>query len=245
MKKITLLLLLCFPLLSDAQLLGLGGNTVKMNLSSLALKNYSFSYERKITKRISLSLGYRTAPKGTPPFQSEFEKLINSSDVNFSRFQIGNTAWTPELRFYVGKGNLKGFYLAPYMRFASFDITAPVKYTTTVSGTTYTKDADFAGKITSTSGGLMIGTQHRLFKVLVIDIWIIGGHYGSSKGDLNFTTTTPLTPQEQTSLKQNLDKIDPKPFKFTNTVNTNGAQIQSDGPWAGIRGAGINIGFHF
>jgi hypothetical protein len=238
-------LLLCLPIFADAQLLELGGNIVKVNLSSLALKNYSFSYERKISKRISVALGYRTEPKGSPPFQSQLENLINSSNINFSRFEMGNTAWTPEVRFYLGKGNMRGFYIAPYMRFSSFDITSPVKYTTVVAGTNYTKEADFSGKITSTNGGLMIGTQHRLFKVLVIDIWIIGGHYGSSKGDLNFAATTPLSPQEQTSLKQNLDNIDPKPFKFTNTVNANGAKISSDGPWAGIRGAGINIGFHF
>jgi hypothetical protein len=246
MKQL-LFLLLCFPLFANAQLLGLGSNIVKVNLSSLALKNYSFSFERKISKRVSLVLGYRTEPKGSPPFQSQLENIINSSDINFSRFEIGNTAWTPEVRFYLGKGNMRGFYLAPYMRFSSFDVTSPVRYTTTVNGSPYTKDADFSGKITSTNGGLMIGTQHRLFKVLVIDIWIIGGHYGSSKGDLNFVATTPLNQQEQSVLKQNLDNINAKPFKFTNTVyaDGSGAKITSDGPWAGIRGAGINIGFHF
>ena len=244
MKKIALLLL-CLPLFTDAQVLGLGKNAVKVNLSSLVLKNYSFSYERSITKRISLGLGFRTQPKGSAPFQNTLENIINSSDVNISRFQMGNTAWTPEVRFYLGKGNMRGFYIAPYARFATFDLTAPVKYTASPGGgaPAVTKEADFAGKIKSTSGGIMIGTQHRLFKVLVLDIWIIGGHYGTSKGDLNFSA--PLNNDEQTALRQNLNKIDPSPFKFTYNVNGSGAQIASDGPWAGIRGAGINIGFHF
>lgn len=244
--KHLLCLLCCIPFFAEAQVPVLKGkNTLKINASSLVARNYHFTYERKITRRVSLSVAYRTMPKGNLPFQSTFEDLIQSEDINFGRFQIGNTAITPELRLYVGKGNLKGFYIAPYMRFANFDLTAPVSYSTTSGTSTFTKEADFTGKIKSTSGGLMFGTQHRIFKILVIDIWIIGGHYGTSKGDLNFVATTPLTAQEQQSLKQNLDEIDPSPFKFTNTVNANGAQIKSDGPWAGIRGLGINLGFRF
>jgi hypothetical protein len=101
------------------------------------------------------------------------------------------------------------------------------------------------GKITSTSGGIMFGTQHRIFKVLTLDIWIIGGHYGSSKGTLAITRNFS-TQQERDALKQELDDIDAPPFKFKNaTVTATGASIQSDGPWAGIRGLGINLGFRF
>ena len=240
MKKI-IILLLCLPMFAGAQSLIGGKNIFRWNLSSLALKNYHFTYERSLTKHISLSASYRTMTKGSVPFQSQLEKAINSNDINFSNFQMGNTAWTIEGRLYLGLGAMKGFYLAPYLRFANFDLSAPVKYT---SGTV-TKEANFVGNVKSTSPGVMIGWQFQLATKLVMDIQLIGGHYGHSNGDLNFIATAPLNAQEQSALKQSLDNIKTDPFKFTNTVNANGAQIKTDGPWAGIRGANIGIGLRF
>lgn len=245
MKK-WLILLICIPFISEAQVPVLSGkNIVKLNLSSLVAKNFHVTYERKLTGRISASLGFRTMAKGTLPFKSTFENLVDGTDFNFNNFKMGNTAFTPEIRFYLGKGNLRGFYVAPYMRFASFDITAPIKYTYNNGSGNVTDEAPVSGKIKSTSGGLMFGTQHRIFKVLTLDIWIIGGHYGSSKGDLSVAKAFN-TQQERDAVKAELDGIDAKPFKFKNAVVTStGASIQADGPWAGIRGAGINIGFRF
>ncbi len=243
MKKI-IVLFLCLPFCAGAQSLIGGKNIIRWNLSSLALRNYHFTFEHSITKRLSLSLSYRTMPKGSVPFQSMLENAIKSTQINFSKFEMGNTAITPELRLYLGLGRMKGFYLAPYLRFASFDISAPVKYTiTTGPATGQSKEALFSGKITSTSPGLMIGWQFQLATKIVMDIQLIGGHYGTSKGDLNFAAS--LNSDEQDALRKSLADIKPDPFKFTSTVNANGAQIKTDGPWAGIRGANIGIGFRF
>jgi hypothetical protein len=220
-------------------------NIVKWNLSSLVFKNYHFTYERGLTKHISASISYRYMPKGTVPFESQLTNVINSNDINFSRFQMGNTAITPQLNFYLGKGNLKGFYLAPFGRFANFDISAPINYTTVVAGQNVTTTADFAGSIKSTSGGLMMGIQANLSKSIVLDFWLVGAHYGKSKGDLVFVAPAPLSAQEQAALQQSLNEISADPFTFTSTVNANGATIKTDGPWAGVRGLGIGIGFRF
>jgi hypothetical protein len=243
MKKIVFVLLF-LPMFAGAQSLIGGSNILRWNVGSLVLRNYHFTYERALTKRLSVSLSYRTMSKGSVPFQSQLEKAIKSSDINFGKFEMGNTAWTVEGRFYLGLGKMKGFYLAPYLRFANFDISAPVKYTVTsgpASG--QSKEANFVGNIKSTSPGLMLGWQFQLATKLVLDLQLIGGHYGHSKGDLNFAAT--LSTQEQDALKQSLANIKPDPFKFTYTVNGNGAQIQTDGPWAGIRGANIGIGLRF
>lgn len=243
MKKI-IVVLLCLPMFAGAQSLIGGKNIVRWNLGSLAFRNYHFTYERSLTKRLSLSLSYRTMSKGSVPFQSELEKAIESDDINFGKFQMGNTAWTVEGRFYLGLGRMKGFYLAPYLRFANFDISAPVKYTVTSGpGAGASKEANFVGNIKSTSPGLMLGWQFQLATKIVMDIQLIGGHYGSSNGDLNFAAA--LTTQEQDALRQSLSEIQPDPFKITYNVNANGAQIKTDGPWAGIRGANIGIGFRF
>ncbi len=239
MKKI-IVLLLCLPMFAGAQSLIGGKNIFRWNVGSLALKNYHFTYERSLTKRLSVSVSYRTMAKGAVPFQSQLEKAINSSDINFSNFQMGNTAWTLEGRFYLGLGRMKGFYLAPYLRFANFDLSAPVRYTN--SGVT--KEANFIGNVKSTSPGLLIGWQFQLATKIVLDLQIIGGHYGTSKGDLNFTPTAALSTQEQDALRQSLNNIKPDPFKFTSTVSASGAKIITDGPWAGIR-SNIGIGIRF
>ena len=187
-------------------------------------------------------------PKGAIPFKSELEKAVKSSAINFDKAEMGNTAWTLAGRLYLGLGKMKGFYLEPYLRFANFDVTAPITYTYTstsgpTSGQSFTKDALFSGKITSTSPGLMIGWQFQLATKLVMDIQLIGGHYGHSSGDLNFAAT--LSNDEVSALQKEIDKIDAKPFTFKGTVNNSGARISSDGPWAGIRGANIGIGLRF
>jgi len=242
MKKL-LVLAMFLPLLkADAQKLIGGKNIIKWNVGSMAARNLHFTYERSLTKNISFSLSYRTMSKGALPFKDQFKEAINSNDINLDNFQIGNTAITPELRFYLSMGRMKGFYLAPYVRFATFDLGAPIKYTASTTPLVE-KEALFSGKIKSTSAGLMIGYQFQIATKIVLDFQIIGGHYGTSKGDLNFAST--LNSFEQAELKKNLDEIDAKPFKFTNTVNSNGAKIMSDGPWAGIRAVNIGLGIRF
>ena len=242
MKKL-LFTLLAFPFFANAQSLIGGSNIIKWNLSSLALNNYHFTYERHIYKSLSISVSYRTMPFGNVPYQKQFQDLINSNEINFSRFQMGNTAITIEPRIYLSLKKMKGFYIAPYLRFATFDVGAPVKYSSNATVPPTSKDADFTGKIKSTSGGLLIGYQFQLLKKLVLDFQIIGGHYGKSSGDLNFVA--PLGPFEQQSLRDNLKNININPFTFTSTVTANGAQITTDGPWAGIRGLNLGLGFRF
>jgi len=243
MKKLLGLLLLA-PFITQAQL---GGKTiVKANLSSLALKNYHATIERSLTKKISLSVSYRFQPKGATPLQSQLENLVDDPDFNIGRFQMGNNAITPELRIYFGKGRMKGFYIAPYARFATFDLTAPVKYnSSSVPGAK--KDADFSGKIKSTSGGIMFGVQHQLAKKLVLDFWILGAHYGSSTGQMDAIITPAMTTLEQQSLQQSIDDFkEAGPFQFEGKVTSaSNAYIKSTGPWAGLRGAMISFGFRF
>lgn len=244
MKKIILILLVSLPMLAGAQSIVGGSNIVRWNLGSLALRNYHFTYERALTKRISLSLSYRTMPKGSVPFQKELEKAIESSEINFGKMEMGNTAWTVAGRFYLGMGKLKGFYLEPYLRFANFDLSAPVKYIiTTGPAAGQSKEALFTGKVKSTSPGLLIGWQFQLATKLVLDLQIVGGHYGHSNGDLNFAAA--LTNDERDALQKSINDIKTDPFKIKGTATNSGAVITTDGPWAGIRGANIGIGFRF
>jgi hypothetical protein len=244
MKKIILGIFL-IPFLSNAQLLG-GNNVIKANLSSLAFGNYHLTYERALLKKLSISVSYRFMPKKTVPLSNLLEKYIDNNDVNFGNFQMGNNAITPELRLYPSK-KLKGFYLAAYGRFAEFDLSVPVKYVASSLPGSPTEYATFDGKIKSSSIGFMIGTQFRLAKKIVLDWWILGGHYGSSKGDLNALINRHLSPIEQQSLQATLDDLkELGPFKFEGKVtSSNTANVKSTGPWAGVRGMGLSLGIRF
>lgn len=252
MKKIVTLLLLS-PLITNAQLGILGGkNIIKTNLTGDAIGNYNITYERSILKKMSFSLGVRYMPKGAVPFKDELAKLINDPNVKVNDFQLGNFAITPELRLYLSAGKMKGFYIAPYGRYASFDMTVPIAYSYTETGTGLKKTAEvlFDGKITSMSGGVLLGTQFQIAKKLVLDIWIIGGHYGTSSGTVNATNFTPaITTQQQADALQtqlnDLKEVGPFKFEGKLAADWKTATITSTGPWAGVRGLGLSLGFRF
>jgi hypothetical protein len=248
MKKL-MLLLFFVPMLAGAQSLVGGKNIFRWNIGSVALRNYHFTYERSLSKHFSASLSYRTMAKGSLPFQDRLASIIDSKSVNFGNFQIGGTAWTLEGRFYLGLGRMKGFYIAPYLRWASFDISAPVKYTYTsttppTAGQSFSKEANFSGKMKSTSPGLLLGWQFQLATKVVLDLQIIGGHYGKGTGDLGFAT--PLNNDEVNALNSSINDIikNSGPYKLTGSANNSGAQIKADGPWFGVR-SNIGIGIRF
>jgi hypothetical protein len=251
MKKIFFALFL-LPIITNAQLGLLGGkNIIKTNLTSYALNNYNITYERSILKKMSISVGFRYMPKTTVPLKSTLEKYIDNPDVKINDFQMGNFAITPELRLYLGLGKMKGFYIAPYARYASFDLSVPITYDYLAPGETEKPQAVFTGNFKSFSGGLLIGTQFQLAKKLVLDFWIIGAHYGTSSGTINAVTNKSLgsgpSSPAWNALQQQLDEFkEIGPFKFEGKVtSSNTAQITTTGAWAGIRALGLSLGFRF
>ena len=253
MKKVLFILALFVTLEAPAQKLIGGKNIIKGNLTSFALRNYHFSYERSLNHFMSVSASYRYMPKGSLPLQSIAEKYIDNSAINFDLFQMGNNALTFESRFYLGLQKMSGFYIAPYARFANFDLSVPVEYTYTpdkavgalIAPAPITKTAGLNGTIKSNSYGAYIGLQKQLLTKLVLDIWFIGGHFGSSNGALNFVAPEKLPTQAVEALQKTLDDTKVNPFELTSKVTQNGATTDMKGPWAGIRGLGISLGLRF
>jgi Protein of unknown function (DUF3575) len=249
MKKVSLLLLLAMPIIANCQLGILSGkNIIKTNLSSLALQNYNLTYEHSLTKRISISASYRFMPKITVPLKELAKKYINDPSVNVEDFKMGNSAITLELRLYLGMGRMKGFYIAPYVRQATFDLDVPLSYKNP-DYPTLNPSASFSGKFTSLSAGLMIGMQYQIAKKIVLDIWLLGGHYGTSEGKINAAEITPAltSSQAKDALQQKLNDLENiGPFKFKGTVTSSTtAEITTVGPWVGFRGAGLCLGIRF
>jgi hypothetical protein len=253
MKKLLFILALICSLQVHAQKLIGGNNIIKGNLTSFALKNYQLTYERSLNRFMSLSASYRYMPKGGLPLKSTVKKYIDNSDINYDLFQMGNNALTFEGRFYLGLQKMSGFYIAPYARFANFDLSAPVEYTYTpdatvgaiIGNTPITKTANLNGIIKSSSYGAYIGMQKQLLTKLVLDIWFIGGHYGNSNGTLDFVAPEKLPTQAVAALQKTLDDTKVNPFEIKSKVTQNGATADMKGPWAGFRGLGISLGLRF
>ncbi|MFN8251834.1 MAG: hypothetical protein U0V75_08115 [Ferruginibacter sp.] len=221
-------------------------NIVKLNLTGLILKNYGFQYERVLNRKFSVALGFRTMPNGLLPLQSTLTDAIgNNPDAQeqVKNFNLGNTAITPEFRFYLSrKGYGRGFYLAPFYRNVTFKGSG-LKFTYQNSLLT-NNTMSMSGKLTGNTVGLLIGSQFSLGKYIALDLWIIGPHYGSATGDFSGTSAQPLSQTEQDNLRKEIEDFDIPLTNKTITVNSAGANVKLSGPFAGIR-SGITIGVRF
>ena len=216
-------------------------NMIKINLPALVLKNITFQYERAVAKKVTVAGNFRYMPKSSLPLKSTFVNLVD--DAEFERqvdgLKVGNYAFMPEVRFYLSKkGAFRGFYLGLFGNFSKFSADVPIEYDD--AGTT--EIIPMSGNLNGLTGGLMIGTQFKLSKKLNLDWWILGPNYGTSTGKLTGLKTMDAT--EQQALRDELDGLDIPLTKFTYDVNGNGATINFDGPWGGVR-AGICLGIKF
>lgn len=159
-------------------------NIAKLNLSGLAFKNYSVQYERILKRKVSLAVAVRTMPSSTLPFKNTIVKNISDDDPDAKKtletFKLSNFAITPEVRFYLSKkGYGRGFYVAPFYRYASFK-TSTLNFDYEGNGTS--GSINLTGKLTANTVGLMFGSQWFLGEHVTLDWWIFGPHYGSGTG---------------------------------------------------------------
>ncbi|WP_316839743.1 DUF3575 domain-containing protein [Pedobacter gandavensis] len=220
-------------------------NLVKWNVAALALKTYSFQYERAVGKKISVSLGFRMMPKSSVPFSSTFKSLIDDDQTweSIKDFKTGNFAITPEFRYYVGQSVFRGFYVAPFVRYARYTVDVPYNYEATINGTTMKDKIEMDGNISTLTTGLLLGAQWKLSKAIYLDWWILGPNYGTASG--NISGKKNLSNEEQNALRDALTDLEDLPLvKVKSEVDGNGAKIDFSGPWAGMR-SGLSIGYRF
>ncbi|HQS53138.1 MAG: DUF3575 domain-containing protein, partial [Sphingobacteriales bacterium 39-40-5] len=217
-----------------------GNSLLKVNLLSLPLRNFSLAYEYKIGRKVTAGLGVRIMPKGGLPMRNAISNAIDDpeADRQLDNFETGNVAFTPEIRFYMGKQAMRGFYLAPFARISSYTAEMPFEFD--VNGTTQTMP--LSGKLNTFTGGLLLGAQWKLGGKVYLDWWMLGPQYGSSNGLLDGKKT--LNAQEQTELRNELQDLDIPFAETTTTVDANGARLDIKGPWAGLR-AGLCLGIRF
>lgn len=228
-------------------------NIIKTNLSSLALNNYSLTYERLIARKISASFGWRYMPTTnmtktalTKEVMKYFEDGEDGINEQLDQLKMSGNAITAEVRFYTGrKPGAKGFYAGVYGRYASFKYDYPYDFESPVSGTTR---VPFKGKSSGIGAGLILGGQFNVHKRVIIDLYIIGGHYGSLSGKIDgLTDLSDLDEQDRADLKDELESLieigDKK--NITATVSDDGIRANVSMPFVGVRGLGFTVGFAF
>lgn len=219
-------------------------NIIKTNVTAYVFRNLNLSYERVISDKFSLlaSVGY--IPKGPIPF---INVVLDKGD-DLRDLKMAHQSYTLEGRYYFNGGRGEGFYVAPYVRHSileapshQFDFTLE----DAVTGNQVV-EMTFSGKANSINGGLMLGKQWFMGKNdnVIVDFWILGGHFGKGLGDFYARTSRPLTASEQQQAQQELEDLNVVFFKYTVKTHENGADIRLDGPWGGLR-SGLSIGYRF
>lgn len=135
------------------------------------------SPEKNVLKVNTLALIIGT---GSVFYEREFSDLISGQiGVGYLNYKINDAKFsglilTPEMRLYVKKNAIDGFYVAPYLRYQKYSF----------DGT------DSNGSLTSFGGGAAFGMQWIFQKGFVMDLFF-GGHYTSADARLTSGTEAP------------------------------------------------------
>lgn len=217
-----------------------GKNMVKLNALALTTGTISVQYERLVSPKITVGATVNMMPNRGLPFSNTVESFVDdkTTAAQLKAISMSSFSFTPEARMYFGKESFKGFYIAPFVRYGSYSLELPVDYHYEGNDEHIIID----GKITSFSGGLAFGAQWKLSQNIYLDWMIMGPHYGSAKGTLQGQKS--LNQEEQDAINDALRDLDIPVVDYEYEVNSSGAKVKLDGPWAGIR-AVIGVGYRF
>ncbi|MGX5817635.1 hypothetical protein ACWKWU_05535 [Chitinophaga lutea] len=225
---------------------------IKTNLSTIALGNYGLTYERMLTRKISASLGYRFMPKtrlaGTILAGEVMDAIKDDGEASqqLEKLQMSGNAITAEFRIYTGRRpGAKGFYAGIYGRYSGFKYDYPYDFERPDNTKTL---VPIKATTKGFGGGIILGGQFNVAKRVVIDLFIIGGHYGKLTGDgEGLTDLSDFSEQERADLKSDIEGLVSIGNKqnITATVQNDGVRAKLDLPFVGLRGLGLTVGFAF
>lgn len=216
-------------------------NMVKLNVLPLTFGSISADYERVISHKTTIGLNLTLMPQRKPPMLGIFESIIDDEAATnqLKNAKISTFSVSPQVRFYLGKSAYRGFYIAPFLRYASHSLEIPVEYIYNNQEETVVID----GSINAFSGGISFGAQWQLSEKIYLDWTIIGPLYGGHKGTLSGQKS--LTSEEVHEVEKALNDFEGLPYvDYTHEVNNDGVTIKTKGPWAGLRIA-LAIGYRF
>lgn len=215
-------------------------NMVKWNVLGLTSSTISLQYERLIAPKTSIAANINIMPKRSIPFFGAVEDIVKDKgaidilkDVKMNAF-----SFMPEVRFYMGKEGMRGFYIAPFLRYDRFSVDIPVDYI-------YKEQIEYVtinGNVDGFSGGLSFGAQWRLASQWYLDVTFVGLSYGFASGELSGRRA--LDVEEQAEVRKAIDEVELPVVKYTYDVNDEGVDVKIKGPWANAKLA-VAIGYRF
>lgn len=222
----------------------------KLNVPSLAVATFSLQYEFFPMNWLSLNLGYKFTPNRGMVAKDKVIDIIDDSNSGkglsnpfqkfFEDFEFKGNAVTPEIRFYLGEGYGKGFYLGPFARIDHYKFTSAYAFRTLSENYTI----DFEGKHKAFGYGLNIGAQFPIGQHFTIDTFI-GPYLSNVKIDFHSTSNYQLTDQEVELFREELNEFQ-LPNGTTDIVLSNSsaqAKLTAD-QFFNLR-VGLAVGYRF
>jgi len=223
-------------------------NRFKINLYSLLLKNYSFTYERMLSRKISFQASYRYQPYTdiTNNVLGKYLDKRNAIDFKYLNFQTANNALTADLRLYFSKRKPgRGAYVGIYGRYLEMDIDNTEYKFINNAGVVY--DVPLIGNVKGFAGGFAVGWQFLIKRRVIVDYCFLGGHYGRISGTVvSNKDLSALSSDEQARLKSKIEDL----YTLTNSkylsasVTDQGVHGKISGPLYGIR-TSLSVGIAF
>lgn len=231
-------------------------NHLKLNLTNMSIRHFYGAYERVFSRRFSAQIGGGVISKGNIPFIKSFLALPQETDRDYDiilaahNTKLSGKVFNLSARFYAGKGWGRGFYIEPYYRYVSYELSdfdmSIKEYMN--NPTVDDPRINMSGDISANSGGVLFGTQWLLGKQkhFVLDVWWIGLHVGKSSGGIKGKSNETLTDQEVADLQERFDNttIENKYIKFDAVIRNTDAELLLDSVWGGLR-CGVSIGYRF
>lgn len=214
-------------------------NCIKINPTSLLGRTLNVQYERVVHPHMTVALQARyTFPK---TYNGSFFSPENTSYTNL---KFGALTLTPEYRYYV-KEAMRGFYVAPYLRYRqmNLDFDFPILYNGSL------RTGQFDGRFNAFGGGVMIGVHQHLGNSMSLDFFIIGLQYMHNSININGQHNLNLSSADQQDLLNDIngtiDGVQRFVKNLSASVNPNAAKISGSYNGIGFRGLGINFGYRF
>ncbi len=230
---------------SEANVLA-GKNRIKLNVTSLAMKNVSLQYERVIKNNISAALTVRAMPYTAVPFRNFVNNQISDEHSELkngiSALAAGSFSVTPEVRFYLNSfSGSSGWYLAPSYRYTYARMREQsMLFTNNIGGEVTAK---ITGTFSANSGGLVFGKQMAIGRKLSLDLWF-GPVVGKGKVNLKGVTDASLTSEEMRDIRTELSSWSYPLMNRESAISVRDIGVKYTGLSLGVN-AGISVGFCF
>lgn len=152
-------------------------------------------------------------------------------------------------RYYLGKRNMSGFYVEPYVKYLKFGAHGFLNAEVNNEPARFDSHFDYEGF----GGGIQIGAQYFIAKTVSIDLFLIGpeangAKFSSVSTDVydNIPWTLADSQEAEKDIKDNLKKIPYLGDKIDVTVDTNKKTVYTkySGFLPGFR-AGLSVGIRF